>query len=257
MAAPVINSRQSVLEYLQWQNFEFQPYATNNPTFWTCTPLPPGMVFYPSTGLISGASTVPGVYDFALTAVNADGASTPVTFCMGIEATSALPPVDAVDLTVDLGTGEVTTPYAATRKVFRGFGEGKKEVTPLFWFKYGDSRLLHIRYTKGGIVWDGELETLKLSLKNIQEESVLAAASSFVRGDRGINTFYRMAATITGTALKGEIEGVDDDGSGIAALCELEWTWENSLLPLVGPSTLRTTSLNFLVGVAPDLTANA
>jgi hypothetical protein len=171
---------------------------------------------------------------------------------MGIEATSALPPVDAVDLTVDLGTGEVTAGHPSPRKVMRG----GKEVSPLFWLKYGDSRLLHVRFTKGGVVWDGELSTFKSSLKNIEDESLLVTASSFARGDRGINTFYRMAVIVTGSALKGEVSGVDDDGTGIAAICELEWTWANSLLPLVGPVMLRTTSQTFLVGVAPELTAN-
>ena len=32
MAAPVINTTQSVLGYLQWQAFAFQPWASNSPT---------------------------------------------------------------------------------------------------------------------------------------------------------------------------------------------------------------------------------
>ena len=256
MAAPVIISEQSVLEYLQWQNFEFQPYATNSPTSWNSSPLPPGLDFDAGTGLISGAATAPGVYDIALTAINEDGASTPLTFTVGIEATSALPPVDSVDLTVDLGTGEVSAGYPATRKITRGAGPEKKEVTPLFWLKYGDSRLLHIRFSKGGVIWSGALESLKLTMKAVEPETVLVTTSTMDRGDTGGNTFYRLAVVVTGTGLKSELSDSNDDGDGIAAIGELEWTWANSLIPVVGPETLRTTTLNFFVGLAPELTPN-
>ena len=42
MAAPVINTTQSVLGYLQWQTFAFQPWASNSPTFWNASPLAAG-----------------------------------------------------------------------------------------------------------------------------------------------------------------------------------------------------------------------
>lgn len=65
---PVVNPLQSVLGYLQHQKFEFQPYATNNPTWWTCSALPQGISMDPTTGLISGAATWPGVYVFSVQA---------------------------------------------------------------------------------------------------------------------------------------------------------------------------------------------
>lgn len=44
MAIPVISSTQSVLGYAQWEQFEFQPYATGNPIRWqTNNPLPAGL----------------------------------------------------------------------------------------------------------------------------------------------------------------------------------------------------------------------
>jgi hypothetical protein len=44
MPRPVINLAQSVLGYLQWQSWAFQAAATNNPTSWIASELPPGMV---------------------------------------------------------------------------------------------------------------------------------------------------------------------------------------------------------------------
>ena len=68
MAVPVINTTQSVLGYLQHQRFEFQPFATNSPTWWLVSALPAGISLDPETGLISGTANWPGVYVFSLQA---------------------------------------------------------------------------------------------------------------------------------------------------------------------------------------------
>ena len=68
MSVPVINPTQSVLGYLQHQRFEFQPFATNSPTWWLASALPEGVSLDPETGLISGAANWPGVYVFSLQA---------------------------------------------------------------------------------------------------------------------------------------------------------------------------------------------
>ena len=68
MPTPVINPTQSVLGYLQHQKFEFQPYATGSPTWWTSSALPDGISIDPETGLISGAAKWPGVYVFSVQA---------------------------------------------------------------------------------------------------------------------------------------------------------------------------------------------
>lgn len=46
MPVPTISATQSILGYKQWEHFEFQPYATNNPTKWMSNnPLPAGLSF--------------------------------------------------------------------------------------------------------------------------------------------------------------------------------------------------------------------
>lgn len=256
MAAPVILRPQSVLEYLQHQSWEFQPYATNSPTYWNASPLPTGLVFDTATGQISGAATFPGVYEFALVAGNGDGASTPEVFTAGIEATTALPSIDAVDLSVDLATGEVSAETPALRGVTRLVAGAPVDVKPLFWLKRGDVRMLHVRFLKGGIVADIDLATLKLTLKAYEPETALVASTTFIRCDTGANTFYRMAVTVAGNALNGALGNAEDDfDTAFAAVAELEWTQENILEPTYGPEELRSSSLNFDVGVARDLTA--
>ncbi len=253
MAIPVILTPSSVLEYLQWQTFDFQPAAGNSPTFWLATPLPPGLTFDTATGQITGAAERPGVWDVILTAGNADGASDPQLFTIGILATSVLPPVDAVDLTIDLGTGEVTAGYPARRTVLRG----KVQITPVFWVKRGDVRLFHIRFVKGGVVAALDLDTLALALLAYQGDAALVEASTFERVGTGEETYYRLAVTFTGTALDGELGS--NQGAYLeefAALGEFEWTLANELEPVTGPATLRSSTLNFDVGVAQDFVAD-
>ena len=70
---PVISPIQSVIGYLQWQAFEFQPTASNWPTKWYCTPVAPGLLFDETDGTLLGAATMPGVYVFTTQAQNAVG----------------------------------------------------------------------------------------------------------------------------------------------------------------------------------------
>lgn len=56
MAAPVINTTTSILGYQQWEQWEYQPYATNSPTAWACPNLPAGLTIdTPTQYAITGA----------------------------------------------------------------------------------------------------------------------------------------------------------------------------------------------------------
>lgn len=257
MSAPVIVITQSVLEYAQWQSFNFQPYATNNPTSWAASFLPPGLSFNTSTGKLSGAASMPGVYLLALTAYNADGHSDTEVFTMGIVAAGTgsafASPDDAIDLVWDVGTGEVSAISAvpATK-----LADGTEPALPLlFWLKRGDTRILNVRQVKAGVtVAAVALSALKLSLKAVEPEAVLVATTTFARVGTGADTFYRMSVVVTGTTLTGELANAEDDrGTELACLAELEAASDNPYNPTPGPATLKTTSLNFGVGIARDL----
>lgn len=253
MSAPVILTTQSVLEYQQWQSWIFQPYATNNPTSWIASPLPPGMLFNTATGRISGAASRPGVYEIALTAINGDGPSTPQTFTIGIVAATYAAPEDTLDLVWDLGTGLVSSPLApsGTAKLADG---STPALAPLLWLKRGDERLINVRPMKGSAVVDIAFATLKLALKQYEPESLLLQSTGFVRMADGADTFYRLAVTVAGPALNGALSNVEaDPGTEFVAVVELEATWANVLTPAVGGNPLRTSSLNFGIGIARDL----
>src|SRR5687768_824942 len=108
MPIPVISNIQSVLGWLQWQPWSFQPYASYSPTSWTCSPLPPGVTFNTATGRIEGPSTMPGVYIFEVTAHNASGASLPKVFTLGIESAGFVQPSNAVEIYIDTVTRHVS-----------------------------------------------------------------------------------------------------------------------------------------------------
>lgn len=253
MAVPVISRLQSVLFYAQWQQWTFQPWASNSPTAWTASPLPPGITLNTATGALSGAAGMPGVYVFALTSLNGDGDSAPAVFTAGISPTTWTAPVDALDVILDLGTGLVTINGLTS---VGGAVLGKQQI--LAWLKSGDARLLHIRPVKAGVVVDVAFVSLKLAAKNVEPESAIVTSTAFARVATGPDTFYRMAVVLDAAALAAELANAeDDDGTLLTALFELEWTWTNALSPMVGPATLRGTSQSFVLGVERELIANA
>src|SRR5271155_3886254 len=135
MSAPTISSTTSILQFLPYESWQYQPVAENDPTPRNCTPLPPGMTFDPATGLISGAATAPGVYVINLTATNGDGTSAALQIAIGIQASNGEAMVDSIDLNWDMETGLVTCPAAAA-SAGTTLDDGTTEYqTPIAWLK--------------------------------------------------------------------------------------------------------------------------
>jgi len=257
MAAPVILRIQSVLEFLQWQEFEFLPYAVNTPTFWNVSPIPPGLTFQPSTGRLSGAVARPGVWVCGIVAGNADGLSAIETFTIGVEASSYSQPVDALDVTIELGTGAVTiAPSAVTDASVNVDASTAKpaDLKPLLWLKRGDTKVFHVRFVKGGVIADIALTALKLGFKAFEPEQVLVQSLGFARVATGAETMYRLAVAVTSGGLDSELSNTESDvATHVIGLAEFEWKWMNELVPPVAPNVVRSSSLNFAAAIARDL----
>lgn len=71
-AAPVINSPLTATGN-EGSPFSYTVTATNSPTSFNATPLPPGLSFNNSSGVISGTPTIAGTYHVTMTATNAGG----------------------------------------------------------------------------------------------------------------------------------------------------------------------------------------
>lgn len=261
MAAPVILKIQSVLEYLQWQEFEFLPYAMNTPTFWNVSALPPGLTFNVATGRITGAATKPGVWVCGIVAGNAAGLSAIEIFTIGVEASTYSAPVDALDATIELGTGAVTiAPSAVTDASVNVDASTAKpaDLKPLLWLKRGDTKVFHVRFVKGGVIADIDLTALKLGFKAFEPELVIVQSLGFGRVAKGAETMYRLAINVASVAVDSELGSVETDvATHVIGLAEFEWKWTNNLVPRVAPNLVRSSSLNFAAAIARDLNPDA
>lgn len=88
---PAITSSTSAAA-LVGQTFSFQATATNSPTSWSASGLPPGLTLNTSSGLISGTPSTAGVFPVNLTAYNAA-----VTGIGVLTITVTAPPVDLAE----------------------------------------------------------------------------------------------------------------------------------------------------------------
>src|SRR5439155_26269536 len=89
--------------------FSYQITATNNPTSYNATGLPPGLSVNTSTGLISGTPTTAGTYSVTISATNA-GSTGSATLTLTIKPA---PPVITSSLTAT-GTVGVAFSYQIT-----------------------------------------------------------------------------------------------------------------------------------------------
>ncbi len=258
-AKPVISVLQSVIGYLQWQAFEFQPTATGEPTKWYCTALAPGLFFDEETGPILGAATLPGVYEFTLSCENAVGLSDLVTFAMGIEASGFVQPANVLDLTIDVTTRRVSLAgiIGDVGGGASGSNAGGEKWEPLFWVKAGDDLVINVGFIKGGVQFDPKLTGLKFALKELEPENVLVAGEVWGKAGAGDGTSYVLVVHIDSDELRGALTNHEDDQTTqFLALGEFEWTQDNELDPQIGPDVIRSSTRTFGVMLPRDLIAN-
>lgn len=245
MAAPVINTTTSVLGFLQWEPWAYQPWASNDPTFWNSTALPAGVVFDTGIGTLTGPAEVPGVYLFSLTAGNVDGVSEPVLFALGIEASTFRAPANAVELLVDVTTKKVTVAGAPN-------GED-----PILFCKAGDDLILNIRFMQNGIAFEMDLTEVKVSMKELEPEQVLATSSGWLQVGTGASATYGVHIKVEGDALRASLSQYEgDEATEFAALTEIQWTQDNSTGDF-GPASLVASSRNFKTLIPRDIITNA
>ena len=254
MPAPVIDPTTSILGYRQWLYWEYQPYASNAPTSWACTGLPPGMSVNATTGKISGAGSVPGIFQASLTATNASGTSSPLVLTIGIEE-SAILANSAADLTVDLRSGTVVGTSSSTS----ASSSGSTTAQAVLYAKENDDFLLVIRFQKAGSYIDLNLVSLKLGLKELEPENIVVIGGGatsdvdFKKFGSGSGAYYVIPASFRGDALASALSNYEQDyGTTFNALAELEWI-EDANWAGVGPAQLRRTSRTFWVTVERDL----
>ena len=254
MAIPVINLTTSVLGYGQWEQWSYQPWATGltGSNTWSSSTLPAGMTLDPTSGLISGAATVAGVYNVGITVSNSNGVSVPVMLTIGIEA-KAYSSHSGVDLFVNAATGEVTTSLIKN--------EVKTDaLAPVFAAKEGENRLAYIHFHKDGTILDlGTLTKLEFAMKEFDPDATVVVSQdvpgevTFLKTGSGTETVYILHINFDGDALANSLTNYEaDEGTTYDGIAEIAWDEPNATSG-VGPATLHRKSRTFTTTVERNI----
>jgi hypothetical protein len=205
------------------------------------------------TGKISGSAATAGVYVVTVTATNADGSGSR-EFVIGIAsdaAVSADANLDALVLEIVLPTCEARRPgvtEAATSTA---------EPAALLALKTGDVRMIILRYVgSDNTRLDPDPDTLKLTLRELDSESVLVTASDFEKVGTGATAEFYLPVDLTASAITGAVANyeTDDPVTKFSAVAEVEWTRE--VTHNTDPLILRASTPTFRVRLERALTPN-
>lgn len=220
------------------------------PTAWTGTGLPAG-VSISDSGKISGAASVPGVYDIVVTATAAGPVSDTVAFQIGITDSAIGVPLlrGAVKTDFDVPTGMITVPGTKP-------GEGAE----ILFSKRGDTVQLAVGFVESGALMPLDLVALVAAAKVFEPEGVVAQSDGvwYQVGDYREPRYVIDLPFVPG-ALNGALsEQESDTGTEIILLVEIEaaWNWwppgtdpedENA-----EPRQIRRTSQTFKLRLSRD-----
>lgn len=231
MAAPVIQPIQSVLFYRVGEYREFQPYASNSPTSWACSPLPDGLSFDPVIGRIYGSAEAAGVFVFGLRAANDDGMSETAIFTMGVAPVAGSLREAAVTLYIDVDTRSVGLSPG---------GEPELE-DPIFWAKYGDSQIFAVQFVRSGSVIELPVEGMVMALKEYDGEGIIGLSDGFAQEGELGSARYVVHMDFGQEGIRGALANYQGDfRTAFPALFEIEWRETNTTG--VGPGVLTYSS---------------
>lgn len=259
MPAPVINKTQSSLTFGLNQPFSFQFVASNSPTGWAIGAnevVPPGFVFNPTSGVLTGSGQTPGIWLLTLTATNASGTSTPEVFTIGVFETAH----DRVfkQMNIQTSTWTVTLPDpAAARTVVTG------SVLPALeaatgQARYGDDVLFKIQLLSGTAVAALPLKSARFSMRGLDTEPpFFTTGETAFRRTMAIEsglfvTNYWLYVSLEDPALSNFLSENEYDATTEAnVICEVEMVFERPSTA-TGPVLQKITTVPFLMRIRRD-----
>jgi hypothetical protein len=247
MPIPVINQQSGYLGFSQHAGWEYQPFATNTPTSWSSSALPPGVSLDAPTGKLSGPCTVAGAYNVTLFATNADGTSEGVTFFLAIEPAGSGVADGIVDYDLDIETGRLTLAGSGST----GTGNGSDGEVPTIVMRQDDDLLMRIAFRKGGVALDLPITAMAIAVKEFEPETVLFESTTFGEIGTGSDTRFLLHAKAAGNLLEGVLSNYEADATtAFNARAEIEWIMTNETG--VGPAELRRSTRDFLIRIERD-----
>jgi hypothetical protein len=241
MAVPVISLPSSILQYIQWQEYEFIAVATNGPITWTSTALPTGMTLNASTGRIYGTPSVPGVCNVTLTATNGTAESSKIDLVFGVRA-AAFAQHSGVDLSIDVANGGKTASEDMVAQ----------PDLPIIEVKEGDDLLCYIRWKRKGTILDLPITKLQFAFREFASESTIILGNTFAKKAAGQLAHCILHVKFDREKLTMLADYEDDVETGFIGVADIEWVETNTTNPLVGPATIRRTTQSFRVKVVRD-----
>jgi len=215
---------------------------------WSANGLPDGLEIDPATGLISGAATLPGVYNVTLRARNASGQSADHLIVIGVEPNRYLQDA-SVEIDINLRDGRVRL---AGPPVVNG-ATPSSSPEPVLHVKSGDRIVLSIGFMKDETLVELPLEQIRFGLKEYEPERLhLLNDGTYTQIGEFEEARYQIVAGFTASALTSILSGYEGDvDTFFDAVAEIEFV---TLYEQGGQVLdLRRTTRSFLVRVHRDL----
>jgi hypothetical protein len=220
--------------------------ATNTPTSWTATGLPPGLAIG-SAGLVSGAATAAGVYLVKVIATNSTGPSAPLEVAMGIEDSNFNDGL-GIEVNIDLRSGAVSVP---------GITPTSTGSQATLFLKYGDKVFLDLGFFKGEELQSMAMASAILNIREFDGETVLVQSNG---GIENVGTTdrprYRILVDLEQPNLLAALGNYEDDyQTTFDAVAEIEWRVDYLEPGALANEVIRS-SKTFRIGIDRDLVPN-
>lgn len=217
---------------------------------WSANGLPEGLEIDPANGLLSGAATLPGVYNATLRARNSDGQSADHLIVIGVEPNRYLQDA-SVEIDINLRDGRVR--LAGPPVVNAATPSSSTEPEPVLHVKSGDRIVLSVGFMKDETLVELPLEQIRFGLKEYEPERLhLLNDGTYSQVGEFEEARYQIVAEFTTSALTSILSGYEGDvDTFFDAVAGIEFV---TLYEQGGQVLhLRRTTRSFLVRVHRDL----
>jgi len=191
-----------------------------------------------STGRVSGAIAVAGVYVVTLSASNADPATGSREFVFGVNS----------EIATTVGASDVAVEWEMdieSRKLQAVSSDG------LGAWKNDDIFLVRLRFTKGEQYIDPSPTSLRVSLKELSPDPAIAVSSSFQKIGSGADAYFDILVDLSGDAVKHALDNYAlDESTKFSALVEVQL--EASVVFNAAATPIRISSHTASVQLADD-----